>query len=871
MPYFRFDIPNTTIIGIDLEKEYPQDFWKKYPIQWIANTGYVLEGVGTTYYTNSEGDENIYSSVQLADSKKQTVVKQIPMYSSTGMFIRGITAVKDPNYVPEYMDFKFSTGKPNSAEVDFDGNKIEKGVPHDFVVTAIPPYKLNFVRIYNGSMSFEDMLQWDFEEPQDSWSGTVTPSGSGAFEFYISVKEVISTVPYSEKLTNCKTDYTGDTINANAETTIVVTADPNYILNIVNLRNNSTSTPYKEFTENNTKCAITFTPNDMVEITAVAKPSVTMIVYEEKLGNCTSDFDGDKIPEDKEVTITFTANKGFEFTNAGSLWNNYKSTPINNFRSGDTSVSITFTPIGNVEIKLVATKIPAYINVDKSGLVDCTTDTPDKILDTIENIDIIVVANSGFEFKDNGVIDNGVSTTTPLIVQEDKTIAKAIYINDLKLDFAIKMVAHEQGFSFKQNITNCTTNHTSKVLKEGVTTSLILTANEGYGFKTIYYINNGITTYLDVPQGYPEVYTFDILPLGDVVLYANAVLIPEKVPFIANLTNCTVDYPLDYFYEGDKYKLIFTANDGFEFTGVGTLVNLVPSDIGLISDDKLTAKKEFEVMGREVTATMKATVKRIGVASDFIHLYNPSVEELNQLSKVRFVSGSGGDFTDYGQFITNLFIYPFDFSDGQISEEKTDIILGMFNSKVVSSIVMDNFNVVDLGTIEVPEKYNNVYDYKDVTCTLYLPYTDGIILQNEYVINQKISIKYVTDLYTASTTIIISSSFTNESIHIQNIEIGYKIPFLQDVAKTVIGDVNITYNNDIKTPYIEVSRNVPYNVSTMFGKSTVDYGTLKNYLGYVEISDIDLNTGGTLREQEEIKNLLKGGIFINEDNNTTSN
>ena len=681
---------------------------------------------------------------------------------------------------------------------------------------------------------------------------------------------VFPMVTISQELENVTSNFIDGDYPEDKEVVINLEPTENYDLNYVSVYNNYADTDYSDNIIDN-KIQLKIIPKILTIITAKAIPKVKKVSMKQTLTQCDSSYNDTMIPENKETTITITAKKGFEFTNAGSLWNNYKSTPINNFTSGDTSISITFTPIGDVEIKLVATKIPTYINVDKSGLVDCTTDTPDKILDTTTNIEITVIANDGFEFKDNGVVDNGTSTTTPLIVQEDKTIAKATYINDLKLDFAIKMVAHEQGFSFKQNITNCTTNHTSKVLKEGVTTSLILTANEGYGFKTIYYINNGIETYLDVPQGYPEVYTFGILPLGDVVLYANAVLIPEKVPFIANLTNCTVDYPLDYFYKGGKYRLVFTANDGFEFTGVGTLVNSTTSDIGLISDDKLTAETEFEVVGRKITATMKATVKRIGVASDFIHLYNPSVEELNQLSKVRFVSGSDGYFTDYGQFITNLFIYPFDFSDGQIPEEKTDIILGMFNSKVVSSIVMDNFNFVDLGTIEVPEKYNNVYDYKDVTCTLYLPYTDGIIIQNEYVINQKINIKYVTDLYTSSTTIVISSSFTNEPIYVQNIEIGYKIPFLQDVSKTVIGDVNITYNNNIKTPYIEVSRNVPYNVSTMFGKSTIDYGTLKNYLGYVEISDIDLNTGGTLREQEEIKNLLKGGIFINEDNNTTIN
>ncbi len=168
-----------------------------------------------------------------------------------------------------------------------------------------------------------------------------------------------------------------------------------------------------------------------------------------------------------------------------------------------------------------------------------------------------------------------------------------------------------------------------------------------------------------------------------------------------------------------------------------------------------------------------------------------------------------------------------------------------------------------MGNISVPEKYHNVYDYKDISCYLHLPYCETLKIESFYVVNHVLSIEYKINLYTAECTINISSDITGEIIESKIVNIGSQIPFIQNQTGSIKNTLKPLLNNSINTPYIEVIRNIPYNINTMFGSETVDYGKLENYIGFIKVSEIMLNINATNEEKNEIISLLKNGVFIN--------
>ena len=219
-----------------------------------------------------------------------------------------------------------------------------------------------------------------------------------------------------------------------------------------------------------------------------------------------------------------------------------------------------------------------------------------------------------------------------------------------------------------------------------------------------------------------------------------------------------------------------------------------------------------------------------------------------------------------GQYITALFKIPFEIPTDLITDEKRNIVLGKFDTNVSANGLTTYNMVVDIGVITVPEKYENVYDYIDTECILNLPYFDKVYLSNEFVIGQTVRIEYIIDLYSGNATCNIYSSFTGGIVESTNGVICCNIPFVQKTNNSVVGLISNINKNIIDTAYIEVIRNKPYNVETVFGAETIDFGVIGDYTGYIEVSDVVLNSNATNEEKNEITNLLKEGVTINENN-----
>lgn len=343
----------------------------------------------------------------------------------------------------------------------------------------------------------------------------------------------------------------------------------------------------------------------------------------------------------------------------------------------------------------------------------------------------------------------------------------------------------------------------------------------------------------------------------------------KKIHYVyitGELNNCTCNYENGEEITDDKIVTI-TANTGCNFKGVYTYKNLDTAmtnqfskneEQTILTIDNVATWNSYDI---DLNSYYGAT-KESELVSTFVNLYRVTNSEMKQLAVARFVD-SEGTTIDYGEFITQLYVLPFEISRDIIGE-RDNIILGNYDSKVESTMLIDSKLYINGGLITVPNKYNNVYDYLNTTCTLRLPFFNPIILDVDNVIDKTIAIQYIIDLYSGNCTVNISSSFTGEIIHSETTNIVTQIPFIQKQNNSIVNQLSNVNENLIDTAFIEIVRNIPYYANDIFGKATIVFDTVGSVTGYCEISDIQLITTATNEEKEEIETLLKNGVFIKE-------
>lgn len=252
--------------------------------------------------------------------------------------------------------------------------------------------------------------------------------------------------------------------------------------------------------------------------------------------------------------------------------------------------------------------------------------------------------------------------------------------------------------------------------------------------------------------------------------------------------------------------------------------------------------------------------QHIDIVNRFAGLYNPTPDELQLLSEERYREhGEYGELIDLGQHIANLYIIPFSLSD-ITSDDKTPIILGGNTVDTESKQINSDIMSIRVAEIEVPAKYNNVYDYINTTCKLFLPFIPPVEIEPARVISNIIIVDYIIDMYAGEVNVNIYSN----DVLITTIQRSIKqdIPFKQDVQNLFYNQLGSKLMNHVTVPYIEVSRNIPYNNMGEYGHNIIEYTELNEVNGYVEVQKINLIGKATKREKQELERLLADGVFI---------
>ena len=421
---------------------------------------------------------------------------------------------------------------------------------------------------------------------------------------------------------------------------------------------------------------------------------------------------------------------------------------------------------------------------------------------------------------------------------------------------------------------NCTCNYSDGEKMTSDSKDIVITANEGYTFNgTQYQVKYGdnyynlnishdkttLTGYISSIAGaiVNKSFTLD----GEYIAESSAS--KPVVKITGTFENCSCNYENGEEINVEK-NIEIVANEGFEFTGTYTYIDsahqtqpipIIEGGKKLLIDLSLQDDLSYDIVLNDdyIASAIPQTL------SGFVNLYKVDDDILANLSKVRFKT-NGTEIVDYGQFILSLYVLNIDI-DSIVQSNKT-IILGNYDTNILAPQIVDFKLPINFGTIKVTSKYNNAYDYINTECILRLPFLDSTVLDNDYVINQTLTIEGLLDIYSGTLTINVFSTFTGGLIYSGSANIVTQIPFIQSQNNSVVNTLSNINTNLIESPCIEVTRNIPYYVDNIFGKETVDYCLLSEVSGYCEVNRIELETSATNEEKTMIIDLLNDGVFI---------
>ena len=337
-----------------------------------------------------------------------------------------------------------------------------------------------------------------------------------------------------------------------------------------------------------------------------------------------------------------------------------------------------------------------------------------------------------------------------------------------------------------------------------------------------------------------------------------------------NLTHCTSNQGSKPLVSGNNV-ITFTADDGYSFTKNGQYVvtrgfyapitkSFAPTDT-----KKFTLTINLYIPDDEVytcTVTLEATKDAVvPTVNGFTNIYNPTQNDLNALSLERYkISDNTDKLTvyDYGQFITNLISIPFKIPKNLIVKVD-NIQLGNKKLNATSTKLNDHLLSIDIGSITVIGKYQNLFDYKNVKCKIYCPYIEPIEIDVDDIMDKTLKVTYILDFYSGQANITITNS-DNKLVYTDIRKISNDLPFIQLSNNVIDKQQNAVFDNGIRKAYVEIIRNVP--ILNDKGYSTLERGKLKDYTGYIEVSNITFSTNASEQEQQEIQSKLRNGVVI---------
>ena len=588
-------------------------------------------------------------------------------------------------------------------------------------------------------------------------------------------------------------------------------------------------------------------------ITLGGSAPVVKYTVTETLSHMSSDAPAE-VEENAEFTFNYNVEPGFEIQ---SLTSNIGTVNIETNKKGAT---ITGTATENIVINGVAVKEVTSYTVTENLTHIIASDSNPTTVNKNASFTLSYTAESGYIITS---LTSNVGNVTFNVDHSSATVTGVATANIIVTGEATYQpktfnVVVEKDAHIVADPSN------PETITEGSSYTFRFTSESGWLISRCT-SDNGTDTIAEDRKSATVVYN-NVSATLRIVLTSIEEIIP-KVAITGTFVNATCNYTNGEVINKEK-NIIITATSGYEFKNTYhyedngysyDLVKNLEKTTLTIDTTKITGLSDITLNDNYV-ATLP--VETIG---GFCNLYKVTEKELSQLSKVRFQKDTTSDtVVDYGSAITQLYILPLNIP-AEIIGDKSNIILGSFDSQVESTL-LNNYTVdYDMGAITVPAKYNNAYDFINTTCTLRVPFFNAVALDPENVVGHTISIKFTLDLYSGNVTMNVVSDFTGGIIYSATANIVTQIPFIQKQNNSVVNQLSNVFKYVIATPVIEVVRNIPYQAdNSTFGRETVQVAKLNTVHGYCEVDNVNLVTMATNDEKDSIISLLKEGVFINE-------
>ena len=550
----------------------------------------------------------------------------------------------------------------------------------------------------------------------------------------------------------------------------------------------------------------------------------------------------------------WTFNFRYDITSVNVLWKTSQKVS-DNIRTNNDWVTINgrtvtlktdlFQDYGNCYILLL-------VNEPLGGQSYTYTETLQNIVsDGAKNYNAGDTFTIHYTANDGYLIDSLTSNIGTVTIADDKRTA--VLAGSATENIIVNGVAKvRQSYTYTETLQNIVSDG-AESYNAGDTFTIHYTANDGYLIESLT-SNIGTVTIAGDKR------TAVLAGSATENIVVNGVATTEygTILITGSFVHCSCNYSDGETISPSKPRLEIVADDGFIFlnefkykqAGVTKYLNK--------SDDNKMLYKDLDTRGLNLNDVYSA-VRAPKTITSFVHLYKTNDNELSALAKARFKDVSGNT-VDYGQYISALYRIPVDLSN--ITGDTSNIMLGQYDSMVASTLLNQYLMDIDGGTITIPEKFSNAYDYLTTECILHLPFLDEINLPPHYVVNQTINIKYKLDLYSGILTASIYSSYLNSIVANTSGIIVTNIPFIQKQTDNVVNSLTKVFTNLIPTAFMEVTRNIPYDNVNVFGKECVDFDMIGNKTGYLKCDNVSLVTKATKNEKDEIMSLLKDGIIL---------
>lgn len=346
----------------------------------------------------------------------------------------------------------------------------------------------------------------------------------------------------------------------------------------------------------------------------------------------------------------------------------------------------------------------------------------------------------------------------------------------------------------------------------------------------------------------------------------------DTFTFNLELENCTANVEENIEYTG-IIDIHVIANEGYDFLSVipyiqyGTTSGNYYPEMDKISDTEyhivFESGERLYPQYNDIDVHATAT-KSTGIKNKYglISVYNPTANDLIEISKLRFEEFYGGNihYIDTAQYLIALFRL---YCKVETSESER-VYFGKYNMQVDCPIVDADILILDCGNVTILEKYHNSIDYNNTDIEIYLPFIGFVNLKTTDYMNCTLNLKYQVNVINGDALAILSVD--GNELLTQNCNISFKIPYTMEDNKKVYSEIDANHNylNSLQ-PFLYIKRSIlndnrikPYNKSSLWGK-------IGNFTGYSEINDVKLSIQSqhiTYTEIAEIKQLLANGVIL---------